>query len=67
MDYVLSGPCFTPLLLEELSRLSFQTLYNVCKIFELTENFWLLSEEIIKMLDKQVSRDYLNYGETVTN
>jgi len=32
----------------------------------LTWDFWFLSSEIIKMLDKQVSRGYLNGGKTVT-
>jgi len=62
-----SGLCCTPQLQEELSQLSFQTLYSVCEISEATEGFWYLSMEIINMLDKRVSRDYLNCDETLTS
>ena len=62
-----AGPCCTLQLQEELSQLSFQTLYSVCEISKATKEFWYLSVEIIKMLEKQVSRDYLNCGESVTN
>ena len=62
-----AGPCCTPQLQEELSQLSFQTLYSVCEISEATEEFWYLSMEIINMLDKRVSRDYLNCDETLTS
>jgi len=62
-----AGPCCTPQLQEELSQLSFQTLYSVCEISEATEDFWQLSMEIIKMLEKWVSRDYLNCDETLTS
>jgi len=60
-----AGPCCTPQLQEELSQLSFQTLYSVYE--EATVNFWYLSKAIIKMLDKRVSRDDLNCDETITS
>jgi len=59
--------CCTPELQEELSQLSFQTLYSVCEISGATEEFWYLSRAIIKMLDKRVSCDYLNCDETLTS
>jgi len=62
-----AGSCYTPQLQEELSQLPFQTLYSVCKISKATENFWYLAIEIIKMLEKRVSRDYLNCDETLTS
>jgi len=62
-----AGPCCTPQLQEELRKLSFQTLYSVCEISKATEEFWYLSMQIIKMLDKRVSRDYLNCDETLTS
>jgi len=62
-----AGPCRTPQLQEELNQLSFQTLYSVCKILKATVTFWYFSMDIIKMLDKQVSRDYLNCDETLTS
>jgi len=62
-----AGPCCTPQLQEELSQLSFQTLYSVCEISKATEEFWYLPMEIIKMLEKRVSRDYLNFDETLTS
>jgi len=62
-----AGPCCTPQLQEELSQLSFQTLYSFCEIWVEKEQFWDLSMEIIKMLDKRVSRDYLNCDETLTS
>jgi len=67
MNCIGAGPCCTPQLQEELSQLSFQTLYSVCEISEETEEFWHFSMEIIKMLDKRVSRDYLNCNETLTS
>jgi len=66
-DCIRAGPCCTPQLQEELSQLSFQTLYSVCEISMATEKFWYLSMVIIKMLDKWVSRDYLNCDETLTS
>jgi len=59
--------CCTPQLREELSKLSFQTLHSSSEIFKETDQFWYLSQEIVEMLEKWVSRDYSNYGETVTN
>ena len=66
-DCFRAGPCCTPQLQEELSQLSFHTLYSAFEIFKATEEFWYLSREIIKMLDKQVSCDYLNCDETLTS
>jgi len=66
-ECIRAGPCCTPQLQEELSQLSFQTLYSVSKICKGTDGFWWLSEEIIEMLDKQVGRDYLTGGESATN
>jgi len=62
-----AGPCCTLQLREELSQISFQTLHSVCEMHELIESFWYFSEEIINMLEKQVSRDYLNCGKSVIN
>jgi len=67
MKFFEAGPCCTPQLQEELSQLSFQTLYSFCEIWVEEEEFWDLSMEIIKMLDKRVSRDYLNCDETLTS
>jgi len=66
-DCIKAGPCCTLQLQEELSQLSFQTLYSVCEISKVTEVFWYLSREIIKMLDNRVSRDYLNCDESLTS
>jgi len=66
-DCFAADPCFTPQLQEELSQLSFQTLYSVCEISKATVEFWIWSMGIIKMLDKRVSRDYLNCDETFTS
>jgi len=62
-----AGSCYTPQLQEELSQISFQTLYSVCKISKATDEFWYLLVVIIKMLDKWVSRDYLNCDEILTS
>ena len=62
-----AGPCCTPQLQEELSQLSFQTLYSVYEISKATKEFWYFSSDIIKMLDKRASRDYLNCDETLTS
>jgi len=69
MYCIQASACCTPQLREELSQISFQTLHSVSDTFEFgnTRAFWYFSEEIIKMLEKQVSRDYLNSGESVTN
>ena len=66
-DCIKASPCCTLQLQEELSQLSFQTLYSVCEISKATEEFWYLPMEIIKMLEKRVSRDYLNFDETLTS
>jgi len=66
-DCIEAGPCCTPQLQEELSQLSFPTLHSVSEVLKMTHGFWCLSEEIIEMLDKQVSRHYSNRGESVTN
>jgi len=63
-DCIVAGPCCTPQLRGELSQLSFQTLRSGS---EETYDFWRLSEEIVEMLEKQVSRDCLNCGESVIN
>jgi len=67
LECIRAGACCTPQLQEELSQLSFQTLYSVCKISKATHIFWYLSKQSIKMLDKWVSRDYLNCDEILTS
>jgi len=62
-----AGPCCTPQIREELSQLPFQILHSGSDIFKYTDGFWWFSEEIIKMLDKQVCLDYLNCDKSVTN
>jgi len=66
-DCIETGPCCTAQLRQELSQISFQTLYSVSEISKYTDRFWLFSIAIIKILDKQVSRDYLTCGESVTD
>jgi len=58
-----AGPLCTPRLQQQLSRLSFQTLYKVCTMYIKSYSFWLLATKIIKMLQNQVSFDYLCWGE----
>ena len=55
-ECIKAGPRCTPHLQEELTQLSFQTLYSVWEIYGDTGSFWDFSERIIKMLEKQVSR-----------
>jgi len=62
-----AGPCCTLQLQEELSQLSFQTLYSIIEQLLCLGNFWSLSENILTMLDKQVSCAYLNCSESVTS
>jgi len=66
-DCFAAGPCCTPQIREELSQLSFQTIYSITKKCMNAEVFWYFSEKIVEMLEKQVSRDYLNYSESVIN
>jgi len=60
------GPCCTPRLQQELSKLSFQALHQACEMSELRHSFWPLLSDIIEMLCKQVSHGYLNCAKMVT-
>ena len=50
-----AGPFCTPRLQEELTRLSFQALYDVYEMCKLTREFWSLASKIIEILHSQVS------------
>jgi len=60
------GPCCTPRLQQELSKLSFQALNQAWETSGLILPFWRLISNIIEMLYKQVSHGYLNCAEMVT-
>jgi len=66
-DCISASPFCTPLLLEELNQLSFQTLYRVYKMHERTDYFWWFVSKIIEMLHIKVGRNSPHCSESVTD
>jgi len=57
-SFIDAGPFCILTLAQELSQLSFQTLYRHSEMIGVPQNFWWLSSSIIEMVHTQVSRDF---------